>query len=84
MFARDLQLISAMYAFGSWVGPSDEIRSYPNWTYTEYGTKTRIEPTEPTGIYSFVFLIFTEYELETFGATSDERRLMEFYLNPEL
>ena len=80
----DLQPISAMFALGSWLGPSDEIRLYANWTYTEYGTETRIEPTEPIGIYSFVFLIFTEYELETFGATSDERRLMEFYLNPEL
>jgi len=84
VWVLDLQPISAMYALGSWLGPSDEIRLYANWTYTEYGTETRIEPTEPIGIYSFVFLIFTEYELETFGATSDERRLMEFYLNPEL
>ena len=61
----------------------DEILLYANWTYTEYGTKTRIEPTEATGIYSFVFLICAEYELEIFGATSDERRLMEFYVNPE-
>jgi len=58
VWVLDLQLISAMYAFGSWVGPSDEIRSYPNWTYTEYGTKSRIEPTEATGIYSFVFISY--------------------------
>jgi len=29
-----------------------------------------------------LFLIYAEYELETFGATSDEIRLMAFYLNP--
>jgi hypothetical protein len=52
----DLQPISAMYALGSRLGPSDEIRLYANnmqRIYTEYGTKTRIEPTEATGIYSF-------------------------------
>ena len=50
----------------------------------EYGTETRIEPTETTGINSFVFfLICAEQELETFGATSDEIRLMAFYLNPD-
>jgi len=51
--------ISAMYAFGSWLVPSDEIRLYANdmqLSYTEYGTKTRIEPTEATGIYSLVFI----------------------------
>jgi len=48
----------------------------------EYATKTRIEPTEPTGIYSFV-LICAEYEIEAFDATSDEIRLMVFYLNPD-
>jgi len=26
--------------------------------YNEYGTKTRIEPTEATGIYSFVFISY--------------------------
>jgi len=39
--------------------PSDEIRLYANdmrRRYTEYGTKTRIESTEVTGIYSFVFI----------------------------
>jgi len=30
-----------------------------------------------------LFLIFAEYEFETFGATSDEIRLKAFYLNPE-
>ena len=39
--------------------PSDEIRLYAKdmqRRYTDYGTKTRIEPTEATGIYSFVFI----------------------------
>jgi len=39
--------------------PSDEIRLYANdmqRSYTEYGTETRIKPTEATGIYSFVFI----------------------------
>ena len=49
----------------------------------EYATKTRIEPTEPTGIYSFV-LMCSEYEIEAFDATSDEIRLMVFYLNPDI
>jgi len=30
-----------------------------------------------------LFLIYAEYELETFGATSDEIRLMALYLNPD-
>ena len=51
---------------------------------TEYGTKTRIEPTKATGIYPLcLFLTCAEYELDTFGATSDEIRLMAFYLNPD-
>jgi len=29
-----------------------------------------------------IFLTCAEYELDTFGATSDEIRLMVFYLNP--
>ena len=68
-----------------WIlGPSDETRLYANnmqRIYTEYATKTRIEPTQPTGIYSFV-LICAEYEIKAFDATSDEIRLMLFYLNP--
>jgi len=38
---------------------SDEIRLYANdmqRSYAEYGTETRIEPTEGTGIYSLVFI----------------------------
>ena len=38
---------------------SDEIRLYANdmqRSYAEYGTETRIEPTEATGIYSLVFI----------------------------
>ena len=30
-----------------------------------------------------LFLIRAEYELETFGATSDEIRLIAYYLNPD-
>ena len=30
-----------------------------------------------------LFLKCAEFELETFGATSDEIRLLSFYLNPE-
>ena len=39
--------------------PSDEIRLYANdmqRNYAEYGTETRIEPTEATDIYSLVFI----------------------------
>jgi len=43
--------------------------------------KTRIEPTEATGIY---YLIFDEYEFESFSATSGQIRLMAFYLKPEV
>ena len=50
--------------------------------YTEYVTKSRIEPTEPTGFYSFV-LICAEYEIKAFDATSDIIRLIVFYLNPD-
>ena len=46
-------------------------------SYTEYGTKSRIEHTEATGIYCFVFIpCIEEYEFETFGSTSDQIRLM--------
>jgi len=41
--------------------PSDEIRLYANHmqrSYTEYWTNTRIEPTEATVIYSFVFIAY--------------------------
>jgi len=37
----------------------DEIRLYANdkqRSYEKYGTETRIEPTEGTGIYSLVFI----------------------------
>ena len=39
--------------------PSDKIRLYAKdmqRRYTEYGTKSRNEPNEATGIYSFVFI----------------------------
>ena len=76
----DLQTISAMYALGSWLVPSDEIRLYANdmqRSYTVYGTECRIEHTEAPGIYSLVSnLICAEYEFETFGSTSDQIRLM--------
>ena len=38
---------------------SDEIRLYAKdmqRSYAEYGTETRIEPTEATGIYSLLFI----------------------------
>ena len=54
--------------------PSDEIHLYANdmqCSYTEYGTKSRIEPTEATGIYSLcLYLICAEYEFETFGSNT--------------
>ena len=40
---------------------SDEIRLYANdmqRSYAEYGTKTRIEPTEAIGIFSLVFITY--------------------------
>jgi len=55
----DLQTLSAMYALGSWLVPSDEFRLYANdmqRSYTEYGTKTRLEPAEATGVYTLVFI----------------------------
>jgi len=41
--------------------PSEGIRLYAKdmqRIYTEYGTKTRNEPTEATGIYSFVYISY--------------------------
>ena len=55
----ELQPISVRYALRSGLGPSDEIRLYANKMqriYTEYGTKTRTEPTEAFGIHSIVFI----------------------------
>ena len=60
--------------------PSDEIRLYAKdmqRSYTKYGTKTRIEPTEAIGIYSyFLNLLSAGYEIKTFGSTSDQIHLM--------
>jgi len=54
-------------------------------TCTEYGTRTRIETTEATGNYCFVFISYMcEYEFKAFGATSVEIRLMPLYLNPDV
>ena len=58
---------------------SDEIRLYANdmqRSYAEYGTETRIEPTEATGIYSLVFILYVLNMFETFATTSDQIRLM--------
>ena len=58
---------------------SDEIRLYANdmqRSYAEYGTETRIEPTEATGIYSLVFIPYVLNMFETFATTSDQIRLM--------
>jgi len=55
----DLETTSAMYTLGSWLEQSDEIRLYSNdiqRSYAEYGTETRIEPTEGTDIYSLAFI----------------------------
>jgi len=55
----ELQTTYAMYTLGSWLEQSDEIRLYANdmqRSYAEYGSETRIEPTEGTGIYSLVFI----------------------------
>ena len=75
-----------MYADGSWLAPSNEIRLYANdmqRSCTEYETRTRIETTEATGIYSFVFISYMcEYEFNTFGATRVEISLMSLHLNP--
>ena len=52
---------------------------------TDYGTRTRIESTEATGIYSFVFISYMcEYEFNTFGTTRVEISLMSLYLNPDV
>jgi hypothetical protein len=51
---------------------------------TDYAPKTRIEPTEATGfILLSLYLICAEYEIEAFDVTSDEIRLMAFYLNTD-
>jgi len=66
--------------------PSDEIRLYAKnmQRHTEYGIKTRIETTEATGIYYFVFISYMcEYEIKIFGATRVEKRLMSLYLNTD-
>ena len=59
---------------------SDEIRLYAKdmkRSYAEYGTETRIEPTEATGIYSLVFITYVlNKSSKTFGTTSDQIRLM--------
>jgi len=68
--------------------PSDEIHLYANdmqRRYTEYGTKSRIEPTEANGIYFLcLYLICAEYEFETFGTTSDQTRLMAIFLHTDV
>jgi len=77
-----------MYALGSWLVPSDEIRLYSKdmlLRYTEYVTKTRIEPIEATGIYSFVFIPYMCWIWgRKFGSTSDQVRWMAFYLHTDV
>jgi len=59
--------------------PSDEIRLYAIGmlhSCTEYGNKSRIAPTEATGVNSFnLHIICAEYGLQPFVAISDEIRL---------
>ena len=67
---------------------SDEIRLYAKDMQrrnTEYGAKTRIEPNEAlVFILLCLCLICAEYEFETFGSTSDQIRLMAFYLHTDV
>ena len=76
-----------MYALGSWLGPSVETRLKSNniqSIYTEYGTKTIIEPTETTGIYSFMFSLYVlTMSSKNLALQGDEKLLMAFYLNTD-
>jgi hypothetical protein len=50
---------------------------------SEYGAKSRIAPTETTGVYSFVLhLVCAVYGLKTLGVTSVEIGLKLLYLKP--
>ena len=68
--------------------PSEEIRLYANdmqRRYTVYGTKPRIELMKQLEfILLCLYLICAEYEFETFGSTSDQIRLMAFYLHTDV
>jgi len=67
---------------------SDEIRLYANdmlGRYTEYGTKTRMNLLKQlVFILLCLYLICPEYVFESFGSTSDQMRLMAFYLHTDV
>ena len=53
--------------------------------YTEYGTKLELKLMKQlVFILLCLYLICAEYEFETFGSTSDQIRLMAFYLNTDV
>ena len=77
-----------MYALGSRLVPSDEIRLYANdmqRRYTEYGIKLELKLMKHLlFILLCLYFICAEYEFETFGSTSDEIRLMAFYVHTDV
>jgi len=68
--------------------PSDEIRLYAKdmqRRYTEYGIKLELKLMKQlVFILLCLYLICAEYEFETFGCTSDQIRLMAFYLHTDV
>ena len=68
--------------------PSDEIRLYSNdikRRYTEYGNKLELNLMKQlVFILLCLYLICAEYEFETNGSTSDQIRLMAFYLHTDV
>ena len=86
VWVLDLQPIYAMYALGSWLGPSDEIPLYAKTcsvSRLNMGLKLELNLLKQlVFILLCSFLTCVEYELDTFGATSDEICLMAIYLNP--
>ena len=75
-----------MYALGSRLGPSDDIlynRKTCSVFILNMGLKLELNLLKQlVFILLCLFLTCAEYELDTFGATSDEISLMAFYLNP--
>jgi len=68
--------------------PSDEIRLYANDMQrrcTQYGIKLELNLMKQlVFILLCLYLICAEYEFETFGYTSDQIRLMAFYLHTDV
>ena len=65
--------------------PRDEIRLYAKdmqRRYTEYGIKLELNLMKQlVFILLCLYLICAEYEFGTFGSTSDQIRLMAFYIH---